>query len=228
VLALLGGVPLAACTGDFSLRYRLTTTVTLGDRRIVGSSVREMRWHERWEGLGSLDTSGFKGVRGEAAIVDLGQRGLLVATLAAKSFSSELNRWVVESGTWSPVRAFDRAMDGGLDFWRRRSGVVVALRPEEMPVLVTFGDPRAQRTAREVDPANLAADFGSGARLESITVEISHDPITRGRVQRALPWLSDMRPGSLRGEYHHPGARTLIDDLSRNDFTEQGPGAEVR
>jgi hypothetical protein len=188
---------LTGCTGNFSFNYRLTITVMVDGRLISSSAVRRLNWHERIGALESLDTSGFR-TRGDAVVVDLGQRGLLFATLATEEFDPKQRSWVFGSKMWTPVAAFDRAFDGGVDFWRRRSGVVVPLKRAEMPLLVTFADPRDRITVRRVDPEDLAATFGPSVKLDSITVEVTHAPVTRGQVQHRLAWLADV--GSSRLE----------------------------
>lgn len=208
-----GSALLTGCIGNFSLRYRLTMNVVVGGRRVSGSNVREVRWHQRMEALGSLDTSGYA-EHGDATIVDLGQGRLLVALLCSKGY-----------GFWSAVPAFDRALQGGVAFWRKRSGVTVPLLPNEMPLLVTFGDRLNPNSVQEVEPGDLAAVFGAGAKLESITVEIAHARRTLGEVQRVFPWLKTMTPfQSLSGAKGSNRTRPA-DHLSRENFTDRGPEA---
>ena len=46
----------------------------------------------------------------------------------------------------------------------------------------------------EVKPESLAAAFGPGYSLKSITLEITDEEVTRGRVEKIIPWV-----GSIKG-----------------------------
>lgn len=58
------------------------------------------------------------------------------------------------------------------------------------PLLVTFLDVADPRTARKVDPDDLATSFGPGVVLKHIALEITNEDVTKGRVTRILPWLA--------------------------------------
>jgi hypothetical protein len=59
------------------------------------------------------------------------------------------------------------------------------------PRLVTFTDISDPKSVRRVDPDNLAASFGPGYRLRSVTLEITDEPVTNGEVEKVLPWRND-------------------------------------
>jgi hypothetical protein len=42
---------------------------------------------------------------------------------------------------------------------------------------------------RRVDPNDLAASFGPGYRLNAITMTITDEPVTEGKVETVLGWL---------------------------------------
>ncbi len=56
-------------------------------------------------------------------------------------------------------------------------------------MLVTFDDITKPQTVREVDSEDLAAVFGEGVRLKALTLEITREAVTEGRVEGVLPWL---------------------------------------
>lgn len=64
------------------------------------------------------------------------------------------------------------------------------LSPEQYPLLVTFADVKDPASVRRVDPADLEATFGPGYRLNSITMTITDEPVTKGKVEEVLGWLS--------------------------------------
>ena len=65
-----------------------------------------------------------------------------------------------------------------------------AVPPKLYPLMVTFGNLADPTSVRRVDPADLAASFGPGIRLKSITLEITAEPVTEGRVEKVLGWLT--------------------------------------
>ena len=75
----------------------------------------------------------------------------------------------------------------------------VTLTGDLIPMLVTFDDITKPETAREVDPEDLAAVFGAGVRLRAVTLEITDEAVTEGRVEGILGWLND--PRHLRNPY---------------------------
>lgn len=57
------------------------------------------------------------------------------------------------------------------------------------PILVTFDDITKPETVRQVDPLNLEASFGPGVSLKAVTVQVTNEPVTEGRVKALLGWL---------------------------------------
>ncbi|MEO8326743.1 MAG: hypothetical protein ABI618_12885 [Nitrospirota bacterium] len=56
------------------------------------------------------------------------------------------------------------------------------------PLLVAFMDINDPNSVREVDPENLAATFGPGVSLKRITLEITDEPVTEGKIESVLGW----------------------------------------
>ena len=126
-------------------------------------------------------------VRGEAAVVDLGGGRYLFALLkGAGSYlgNAGVNAYVFSSRKYAPgeieaIKAVENA----------RRNKPKRLPRGMYPLLVTFGDINDPKTVKKVDPDNLAAAFGPGYRLKSITLEITDEPVTRGKVEKVLGWL---------------------------------------
>ena len=68
-------------------------------------------------------------------------------------------------------------------------GKVHAIKPKHYPLLVTFGDINDPASVKKVDPNDLAATFGPGYTLKSITLEITDEPVTTGKVEDVLGWV---------------------------------------
>lgn len=56
----------------------------------------------------------------------------------------------------------------------------------QYPMLVTFDDITDPASVRLVDPSNLAASFGPGVRLKSVTLEVTDEAVTAGVVENVL------------------------------------------
>lgn len=65
------------------------------------------------------------------------------------------------------------------------------------PLLVTFTDINDPASVRRVDPDDLAAAFGPGYALKAITLEITDEAVTAGRVKSILGWLGPYPETSL-------------------------------
>jgi hypothetical protein len=54
---------------------------------------------------------------------------------------------------------------------------------------VTFTDIIYPTTVKQVNPTNLVASFGPGVSLKRITLEITDEPVTEGKIEQILPCL---------------------------------------
>jgi len=74
-----------------------------------------------------------------------------------------------------------------------------AVVPSNMyPLLVTFTDIADPKSVKQVNPADLAATFGAGFSLKSITLEVTDDKVTEGVVEKVLGWFSDYASHEFR------------------------------
>jgi len=65
------------------------------------------------------------------------------------------------------------------------------LPQDKWPQMATFANLDDPATVKEVQPNDLAATFGSGARVLAITYEVTQAPVTTRRVAALLPWIDD-------------------------------------
>lgn len=66
----------------------------------------------------------------------------------------------------------------------------VTLTGVNLPMLVTFDNLLDPTTVRQVNPNDLESIFGIGVKLRSVELQITAEPVTEGRVDVLLPWLS--------------------------------------
>jgi hypothetical protein len=175
-------------------RYRLAVTVAAPEGLRRGSSVVEVRTTKLVGEDVLPDARGYRTrVIGEAAVVDLGRRGLLVALLRApynRAWASGVMQTAVPpvegDGVWN-----ERALAGILASRGARpvprDGGYVRRITNNYPILLRVSGPRVADIG-VADPDNLDAAFGRGVRLVAITVERTDAPVTRV-IAAYLPWL---------------------------------------
>lgn len=61
--------------------------------------------------------------------------------------------------------------------------------PKLYPMLVTFANVADPTSVTQANPGALATSFGAGVSLKSITLEITDEPATKGKVENILTWL---------------------------------------
>lgn len=169
----------------YTYRYRLTISVEVDGQTRTGSSVIEVRWI----GQPNIPDAGSSvpRVRGQAAFVDLGPRGALVATLVnGESYGPAADGAV--NALWLVPRAFKTGLSGD-DFQRlpTLSGRK-DLATDNFPRLLWFPTTEDWKTARVVKPQNISTVIGTNARIVAAYVEITRDPIVLN-IDDHLTWL---------------------------------------
>lgn len=151
-------------------------------------------------------------IRGEAVVVEVAPDRYLfvlldgVDQLAHPTFPQFPYERPGEFRNWA--RAIER---------HRGIGVVP---PEDYPMMVTFADIDIPTSVQLVDPNDLVATFGDGYSLVSLTLEITDDEVTKGRIDGLLDWFEELWPSKLDGrsigtiETEHP----LANQLSTSSF----------
>jgi hypothetical protein len=179
----------------YSYRYRLTVNVELDGKTYSGSSVIEIGWQE---GIKLGDSGGFAPmIRGQAVLVDLGDRGVVVATLInGESYGP------AEDGAlgaqWIAPRAFGTTTNAEEipklpELHGKRD-----LALDNLPRFLWFSNPQDPTTAQKLLVQDIPAALGSTARFAGASVEITGDPIVIDVRQKFL-WLKpleDKGPGS--------------------------------
>ncbi|MEM7778442.1 MAG: hypothetical protein AAF732_22920 [Pseudomonadota bacterium] len=162
----------------YTWNQKLTVSVATPDGERSGASVVRI---EALFGRRPLSANEVQyDIRGEAAVVDLGSGRYLfalirgTAELAARTWRGDIPRSRKE---WLPV----------IERLRDRRDVPF----QSYPRLVTFDDINVPASVRRVDPNDLAATFGPGYALRSLTIEITDEPVTEGRVEQIIDWLGD-------------------------------------
>ena len=169
---------LQGCGSSYDWNQKLTVVVQTPGGEKSGSAVTGV--NTKYGRVFGTGTEWEISMRGEATVVDLGQGKYLFAllnertkTLASVVFANK-TKGVTEA---NPALSIIRDL--------RETAPVPR---EHYPMLVTFGDIKEPKSVKEVKPENLAAAFGGGYALKSITLEITDEQVTEGVAEKLLPW----------------------------------------
>jgi hypothetical protein len=202
---LVGGVALSVVSGCAliesrkTMRYRLIVEVETPQGIKSGSSVIEvtaLKTPISLPGAGGLTNLGGLSCKGEAAAVDLPNGQALFALLQTEggfrracaypllAFKHRLNAF---AGGYAQIQL--------ISSWKgQRSPMpqVHSILPKDggeisgYPMLVTFKDITDPTSVERINPDDLAASFGKGYKLKSISVTITDEPVTTG-IESKLP-----------------------------------------
>ena len=204
-----------------TLRYRMTVEVEVNGEIRTGSSVLEARFTlppPSPVGGNRVTTR----MRGDAAVVDLGDRGLLFVLLTGRP--TESSRGFYSDPEAIAVSAFFGTSIGSLPEHTIREMSQMTLKaelgPQLLPMMVRFGDIDDPKTVEWVRPGEFADHYGLGARFIRATLETTDDPVTTG-IRQLLPWLEGFK-GTFGG-LGRPSQTEPEKNLTGNEFIKGRP-----
>lgn len=217
-ITFIAATALTGCSSDTPpYRYRMTVEVSTPEGPRKGSSVIEV--HTSYSGGDLPGRSWSARARGEAAVVDFGKRGVLFALMQSEDDGDWASDVMLNVAPPGADENGDRFIGRYRNLLNMRSAVslphyyrVNRERPEStgLPMLVTFKDLKDPRSVRKVDPGDLAASFGPGVKLSTITVQLTSDGETN-EVLKYLPWLPKY------ADRHFDGSSNSFQDLVTKD-----------
>jgi hypothetical protein len=179
---------LSSCTNETSWNQRLTLVIETPEGEVRGSAVTRVTKTETSGSLVLMEARGVRSeVEGEAVAVEVAPGKFLFALLSGSGEEKrDATQWVRSAYQLSEADSHGGEM---MKLLTQPHDTPVPLPPEAWPLLVTFDDITKPETVRKVDPEDLAAVFGEGVRLKAVTLEITEEAVTEGRVERVLGWL---------------------------------------
>jgi hypothetical protein len=178
-----------------SYRYRLQVSLSINEKIYTGSSVIEVTWEcgPKITGLAQCAPS----LGGQAAVIDLGSRGVVVATLRTGENIVPIPDGAVDA-VWLCANAFgNRSTTKELPALRHLTGRR-DLSPSNLPRLIWFANPADMKSAQRVTVLNVASVLDPTARFTEAFVEITKDPIVVD-IAKKLPWYSEFRRLQIEG-----------------------------
>ncbi|MCZ4288703.1 hypothetical protein [Hoeflea alexandrii] len=188
-------------TPVYDWHQQMTVVIDTPDGPVSGWSVSAVRWKEhaiKAEGMGwSLK------VTGEAVVVDLGSSAsrprYLFALMKGAGTTEYMGSVAAASLSGRKGRVIDEDLFGQIKNRQGAAAKPIAVPRFQYPLLVTFADINDPASVARVDPDDLAAHFGPGYALSSITLAITDEPVTKGRVEAVLGWLGEYYDKHLDG-----------------------------
>lgn len=166
----------------------------------TGHAVTRVQWNNPPKIL--PDVAGWSSsVKGEATIVDLGENKYIFALLggvdrtAFKLFRNGREK-ISRADLISRIQSSEGTPEG-----------IKPIPLDETPLLVTFEDINDPKTVKKLNPNNLAATFGEGYTLNAITLEITGESVTEGKIESALGWWNNLTVpigGKTKRKYGDP------------------------
>ncbi len=175
VLLLLGG-----CDDSWSWHQKLTVTVETPLGLKSASSVMKASLEDRDGPFALPEARGaFFELQGEAVVLEV---------LPGKYLFALLKDMPRPYALFFPGEA---PVDIAPKFERMSKPATATLTKSDYPLLVTFTDINDPKTVKRVNPDNLAEFFGSGTSLASITLSITREQVTEGKIEDVLGWLKE-------------------------------------
>lgn len=180
---------------SYSFNYKITVEIETPEGVKSGSTVREVTV-SRQPKIGDAP-SVFFDVRGEAVVVDLGERGVVFSLI-----------------NWDSDRDVYHAFGNK----KLEVGMKAALT-KDLPGFVTFEDLNDPLSVKGGNRQKMSDTFGDGVQFKQITIEITDELVTWG-IEKLLPWLSERKRGNLDGQLLRTG-RTLSNNLDYGNFKKE-------
>jgi len=183
-------MPLLAACGNYGWHQKLTVTIDTPNGVVQASSVLAYKVSDDRHPCLLPEACGVRfELRGEAVVLQVATGKYLFALLKGiPSLAEQIypKRDAAESG-----KLLESGDDAGAG--------PIPLDPNQYPLLVTFDDINDPASVRRVDPADLEAIFGPGYRLNGMTLALTKEPVTKGKVGKVLGWLKDFYVNQLDG-----------------------------
>lgn len=197
---------------SYTHRYRLTVEVELDGKVRAASSVIEVNWKRQPQFPGPEVAPWAARVLGQAALLDLGSHGALIAALRPVEIGGAS---LSQGAEYIAVRAFnpDRRKQNISGFpvtedvlrTMSAAGGSVVLDSSDQPQLIWLSNINDPSTAQPVSPEDFSKVIHPSARLGNITIEMTTSALGTDLEQK-LPWLTALHERQrTRGIRMRPG-----------------------
>ena len=182
-------VLLSSCSSEsWFWHQKLTVVVETPNGEMTGSSVTAVRMSNTDGALVFQEARGVGAkVTGEAVVVEVSTGKYLFVLLDGMN---DLAWRVFDNDGKSNVQRMGPLLE--------KTRAVRDVPFSMSPMMVTFGDINNSKSVRKVEPYDLAASFGAGYELKSVTLEITDEPMTSGYIEGVAKWWCNLRKTGSR------------------------------
>lgn len=182
---------------SYTHRYRITVEVEADGKVHSGSAIWEGTFQEHKILKGLFAGGSNISMRGVPVVVNLGQRGAIVALVRPSRLRNEYYRptpvaahQLALNAYYGPRKGRKRRFGGKIKGYKTVSGETEPklLNPDNYPAFVWLRDPNNVRSAEPAPPFEWSEQIDPSVALRSITLQITSDGVS-GDAQQKLPWL---------------------------------------
>ena len=178
-------------------RYKMTVIVETPEGLKIGSVIREINVGSEPALLGTSG-GGTASVKGEAVIVDLGNRGKLFV-LNNYPYSDSAMKYVFLNA-FPPPKGVGAMTAAGIRHYTFLGDAKSSLSPDYNLLMITFTDLKNPKTVKLVKAIKVRSDnrpytidrmeeiFGKGVYIKHIIIETTDEPVT-WEIEKSMPWL---------------------------------------
>jgi hypothetical protein len=170
-------------------KYKITVEIETPEGIKSGSAVREIS--NSVPTIDLPDVGNAADVRGEAVVIDLGNRGTLFALISDRS-DEELYKAFPTQGpsTAKGIQYYNTLKPGMKADLKTSHPTMVMFKDINDPKSVTlvYGHRFDIKEQKEVFVDNFESIFVTGIKLKGITIEITDQPLTK-KIDKLLSWL---------------------------------------
>jgi hypothetical protein len=186
------------CFGGWTTSWnqRLMLVIETPQGEVRGSAMTQVTNTDSRGALVRPEAGGVQSkVMGEAVVVEVAPGKLLFALLSVTNEEErDAKHWVYPAYRLSEAGSYGGEV---MKLSSQPHDTLAPIPPEGWPLLVTFDGITKLETVRRVNPEDLAAVFAEGVRFKAVTLEITGEAVTEGRVEAVLTWLGAYPEPSL-------------------------------
>lgn len=201
----LAGIYFLLAPPHYSWRQKLTVSVTTPQGPVKGSAVMQVDIYDlRRFSFGFPEASGANSsFSGEAVAVEVTPGHFLFVLLENSSHNGGPNDW--PAYIWYKSRM---TLEDFVSRIKQQRGKEPEPLPQKSwPLMAAFDDLSRPETVHIITGTDLSPWFGPGVKVDGLTLQITGEPMTKGRIETLLPWL--LPAGFERGPVALPPAPFL-------------------
>ncbi|HEX3944677.1 MAG TPA: hypothetical protein VHW69_11370 [Rhizomicrobium sp.] len=212
ILVVVGVVWVRWTFPSISYRYRLSVAVEVDGKVHSGSTVIGVWFRFYPRPLSFVFNTFEERVSGQAALIDLGARGVLVVALGGPdrcdvSAGDLFGRaYETAAARHACVPGYPRSIANELHLSHTTGSV--ELTADNMPLFIWFPDKSDPKTAQFVKPVDFTTTIGDLTRLSAARVEITQDPVVVD-IDKKLPLYNRLPPPTGSDILRLPDGRYL-------------------